>query len=262
MKLSVLTENMASGNFLAEFGLSYFIENGDKNILFDTGNTNVFLKNAEKLNIDMDTVDTVVLSHGHWDHGNGLNYLRNKKLVCHPDAFMKRYRKNSSINIGLNLSYEELNNRFELTVSREPYHLSTNMIFLGEIPRVTSFEAQTTAFMDQNGEDDFVPDDSALAIVVDDELIVVSGCAHSGICNIVEYAKRVTGLKKVIAVIGGFHLKEDNRQTQKTIHYFRDQKIRNVLPSHCTQLPALAAFYREFEMEQVKTGMVFTFSKT
>jgi len=262
MKLSVLTENTASGNFLAEFGLSYFIEHENRNILFDTGSTDVFLRNAEKLAIDLDHVDAVVLSHGHWDHGNGLRYVRNKKLVCHPDAFMKRYRKNSTENIGLELSYEELDQRFELTISREPYPLSKNMIFLGEIPRETPFEAQTTAFMDQNGEDDFVPDDSALAIVVDDELIVVSGCAHSGICNIVEYAKRVTGLKKIMAVIGGFHLKENDMQTRKTIHYFKAQKIRNLYPSHCTQLPALAAFYREFEMEQVKTGMVFTFSKT
>jgi len=259
MKLSVLTENMASGHFLAEFGLSYFIEHGNKNILFDTGNTDVFLKNAEKLTIDIDTVDTVVLSHGHWDHGNGLKYLRNKKLVCHPDAFMKRYRKNSDTNIGLEISYEELNKKFELTLSRAPYHVSPKMIFLGEIPRSNSFEAQTTTFVDSTGEEDFIPDDSALAIIANDELVVISGCAHSGICNIVEYAKITTGIKKVKAVIGGFHLKENNWQTEKTIQYFRAQEIRNVLPSHCTQLPALAAFYNEFKMEQVKTGMVFKF---
>lgn len=259
MRLSVLTENTASGNFLAEFGLSYFIEHDNTNILFDTGNTDVFLKNAEKLNIDIDTVDTVVLSHGHWDHGNGLKYLRNKNLVCHPDAFMKRYRKNSDINIGLKLSYKELNKKFELVLSSIPYHVSPKMIFLGEIPRLNSFEAHTTTFIDHNKQDDFVPDDSALAIIANDELVVISGCAHSGICNIVEYAKITTGIKKVKAVIGGFHLKENNRQTEKTIQYFKDQKIRKVLPSHCTQLPALAAFYNEFKMEQVKTGMVFKF---
>ncbi len=262
MKLSVLTENTASGNFLAEFGLSYFIEHEDATVLFDTGNTDVFLRNAEKLGIDTDQADTVVLSHGHWDHGNGLRYIKNKKLVCHPDAFMKRYRKNSKENIGLALSYEELEQRFELITSKEPYPVSKNMIFLGEIPRKTPFEAQSTAFVDQYGEADFVPDDSALAVIDNDELIVISGCAHSGICNIVEHAKTVTGLNIVRMVIGGFHLKENNRQTRETIRYFRDQKVGDIFPSHCTQLPALAAFYREFEMEQIKAGMVFIFSKT
>ena len=262
MKLSVLTENTASGNFLAEFGLSYFIEHENETVLFDTGSTDVFLRNAEKLGIDLDRADTVVLSHGHWDHGNGLRYMKNKRLVCHPDAFMKRYRKNSIENIGLALNYDELDQRFDLTTSRAPYPLSKNMIFLGEIPRETPFEAQETAFVDQYGEADFVPDDSALAVIDDDELIVVSGCAHSGICNIVEHAKQVTGLKKVRGVIGGFHLKENDRQTRETIRCFKDQKIRYLFPSHCTRLPALAAFYREFEIEQVNTGMVFTFSKT
>ena len=262
MKLSVLTENVASGFFLAEFGLSYFIEHENKSILFDTGNTDVFIQNAKKLSIDLDTADAIVLSHGHWDHGNGLKYLRDKKLICHPDVFLKRFRKNSRINIGLNSSYEEMDKRFELVLSRGPFHLSNNMIYLGEIPRIYPFESQTTTFITQDGKEDFVPDDSALAIMLDDELIVVSGCAHSGICNIVEYAKRVTGLHKINSVIGGFHLKENNKQTQETIQYFKDQQIRNVLPSHCTQLPALAAFYDAFKMEQVKTGQVFNFIKT
>ncbi len=261
MKLSVLTENTASDNFLAEFGLSYFIEHENDTVLFDTGSTDVFLRNAEKLGIDLDRAGTVVLSHGHWDHGNGLRFVKNKKLVCHPDAFMKRYRKNSNENIGLALSYDEVDQRFDLTTSRDPCPLSKNIIFLGEIPRKTPFEAQETAFVDQFGEEDFVPDDSALAVIDDDELIVLSGCAHSGICNIVEHAKQVTGLKKVRVVIGGFHLKKNDRQTRETIRYFKDQKIEDLFPSHCTQLPALAAFYREFEMEQVKAGMVFNFTK-
>ena len=100
-------------------------------------------------------------------------------------------------------------------------------------------------------------DDTALAIIVNKELVVVSGCSHSGICNIVEYAKKVTGLEKVKAVIGGFHLMSLNSQTRETIKYFKTQHIKHILPSHCTKLPALAAFYTEFEINHVKTGMVF-----
>ena len=259
IKLSVLTENMASGHFTAEHGLSYFIEYDDKNFLYDTGHSDVFLKNAEKLSIDINKLDAIVLSHGHWDHGNGLKYLKNKKLICHPNAFFKRYNKNDNSYNGLDLSYEELKMQFEIIETREPYHISKNIIFLGEVPRLNSFEAQTAFSVDENNNDDFIIDDSALVMIYKDELIVLAGCAHAGICNIVDYAEKVTGLKSINTVMGGFHLAENNLQTKETIKYFKEKKIRNVIPSHCTQLPALAVFYKEFQFKQVKSGIVYNF---
>ena len=259
MKLSVLSENSASSYFLAEHGLSYYIEYDNKRVLFDTGASDVFLKNAAKLNINIDEIDTIVLSHGHWDHGNGLKYIKNKPLICHPDAFQKRYSNKRKNNIGLELTYHELNEYFDLKISKEPVTISPNIIFLGEIPRLNDFESQTTSFIDETGKDDFVPDDSALVIIVEEELVIVSGCAHSGICNITEYAKNVTGINDVKAVIGGFHLIKQNRQTRKTIDYFKANKVKQLLPSHCTQLSALTAFYNEFKVNHVKTGMIFNF---
>ena len=259
MKLSVLTENTAQGYFAAEHGLSYFIEYDNKKILFDTGQTNLFLKNAEKLNIDIDKTDAIVLSHGHFDHGNGLKYLNNKKLICHQTAFIKRYRKSNNSYVGLNLSFDELNKKFEIIKSKNLYKITENIIFLGEIPRSNSFEAKTTAYIDETRKDDFIPDDSAIAIIKNNKLIIVAGCSHSGICNIIEYAKKITGLTKIKAVIGGFHLKENNLQTKQTIKYFKEQNIEQILPSHCTQFPALVAFYNEFKIKQVKSGMVFNF---
>jgi 7,8-dihydropterin-6-yl-methyl-4-(beta-D-ribofuranosyl)aminobenzene 5'-phosphate synthase len=90
-------------------------------------------------------------------------------------------------------------------------------------------------------------------------LVVITGCSHSGICNICEQAKKVTGISEIHAVIGGFHLKHANRQTQETIEYLKRNKIEKLLPSHCTELPALAAFYEAFKIQQVKTGEVFEF---
>ncbi len=260
MKLSVLTENTASAYFTAEFGLSYFIEQDGKNILFDTGPTDVFLKNAQKLEIDLNKTDLVVLSHGHWDHGNGLKFLNDKKLLCHPEAFKKRYHKQDHSYIGLELSYEEIKQKFNLTTSSIPYRITENSWFLGEIPRLNDFESRTTSFIDDNNEADFVPDDSALAIIDKGELIVITGCSHSGICNIIEYAKKTTGIKHVKAVMGGFHLKAQDIQTKKTIQYFKEQKIKDILPSHCTRLPALAAFYDEFKIRHVQAGMIFHFN--
>ncbi|MCK5171356.1 MAG: MBL fold metallo-hydrolase [Bacteroidales bacterium] len=260
MKLSVLTENAASEKFSAEHGLSYYIEH-DTNILFDTGHSDVFLQNAQKLNIDISKVDTVVLSHGHWDHGDGLRYISNKKLICHPDVFQKRYRKGGNENIGLELSFKELKNKFDIIYTRLPFEVSKNIIFLGEIPRNNSFEAQTTTFELDDKKDDFIIDDSGLVIKLNDEIIIISGCAHSGICNIIEYAKKVTGINKIRAIIGGFHLKYNNQQTQETIKYLKSQDIEELYPSHCTELPALSAFYNEFNISQLKSGMVLNFDK-
>ncbi len=257
MKLTILTENAAGGNFSAEHGLSYLVEYDNQKILLDTGHSDVFLKNAKLLDINLDEIETIVLSHGHWDHGNGLKYLKNKKLICHPGSFIKRYRKGDTENIGLDSTFEELKDRFNIVLSKVPYSISDKIIFLGEIPRLNSFESKATTFVDENQNNDFVIDDSALAITVDDELVVVSGCSHSGICNIVEYAKSVSGIEKVKAVFGGFHLKEINKQTKETINYFKRNGIKEIHPSHCTELPALAAFFNEFKIKQVKTGMVF-----
>lgn len=258
MKIYILTENTASGKFLAEHGLSYYIEY-DQDILFDTGHSDVFLQNAKQLNVNLDIINTVVLSHGHWDHGDGLKFIENKKLICHPDAFQKRYRKNGSENIGLELSFDELKNKFEIQYTRLPYNLSTNILFLGEIPRLNNFESQTTTFALEDNSDDFVIDDSGLVIKLDDEIVIISGCAHSGICNMIEHAKNISGISKIRAVIGGFHLKYNNKQTQETINYLKTQDIQEIYPSHCTELPALSAFYNEFGIKHVKAGIVLNF---
>ena len=260
MKLTVLTENVAGGRLGAEHGLSYLIEHDGKTILFDTGYSDLFMKNAERLNVNLiQDANVVVLSHGHWDHGDGLRYLSEKILITHPSSFIKRYRKTDMSYIGLTLTQEEIESNFDLKTTVEPYRISEKIIFLGEIPRENDFESQTTTFVDENGVPDFVPDDSAMAFILNDELVVVTGCSHSGICNIVEYAREVTGIKKVKAVIGGFHLKHNNRQTKRTIEYFNSLNILHLHPSHCTELPALAAFFDEFGIEQLKTGTVLTF---
>jgi 7,8-dihydropterin-6-yl-methyl-4-(beta-D-ribofuranosyl)aminobenzene 5'-phosphate synthase len=260
MKITVLTENMAGGKFLAEHGLSYLIEHDNQKILFDTGHSDVFLQNARNMNLDIVSgVETIVLSHGHWDHGNGLQYLENKKLIAHPGAFIKRYRKGGNKNIGLKFTREELDKKFQIQTSRKPLDITGKMIFLGEIPRLVDFEPRPTLFVDENGKPDQVLDDSALAIVHRDALFIITGCSHAGICNILEHAKKVTGIKNIKAVLGGFHLSDGNQQTIKTIEYFREAGVKHVNPSHCTAFSALVKFHEAFGSDQVKTGMKLNF---
>lgn len=260
MKLSILTENVAGGDFLAEHGISYLIEIDGEKILFDTGHSDVFLKNAKKKGVDIHSeVEMVVLSHGHWDHGDGLEFIKNKTLFTHPSSFIKRYRKSDHTSVGLSLSKEEIQQKFKLIETTKPLKITEHLFFLGEIPRKNDFEAQTTSFVDDAGNDDFIPDDSALAAIVNEQLIIITGCSHSGICNITEYAQEITGISSINTVLGGFHLKKQNRQTSQTIEYFKKKKTERLLPSHCTDLPALAAFYQSFPFQQIRTGTVFEF---
>ncbi len=123
MKLTVLTENNAGSHFLAEHGLSYLIEINGEKILFDTGHSDVFIRNAAKMGISIhDEVEKVVLSHGHWDHGNGLIHLNDKTLITHPSSFIKRFRKKDHSTVGLNQTVEEIKLKFDLVTTKEPYH--------------------------------------------------------------------------------------------------------------------------------------------
>jgi 7,8-dihydropterin-6-yl-methyl-4-(beta-D-ribofuranosyl)aminobenzene 5'-phosphate synthase len=259
LTISVLTENNAGMNTGAEHGLSYFIDYDDRRILFDTGQSALFLNNADLMGIEMTRVSAILLSHGHFDHGNGLQYLIGGDLICHPGCFVKRYRKTDHSYIGLKNSQAELAERFNLITTSEPYSLSDRIIFLGEIPRITGFESKQTSFILDGGDPDFVLDDSAVALLTDKGLFVITGCGHSGIVNTLEHARRVTGEKKIYGIMGGFHLKQVDLQTKETIRYLKNQQVKNVFPSHCTGDPALALFYENFGKRQVKTGDVFTF---
>lgn len=260
MKLTVLNDNLAGKRFYAEHGLSFLIE-AEKKILFDVGYSDVFLKNAGNLHVYVDDVDFVVLSHGHWDHGDGLKFLKNKKLrlICHPECFVKRYKKGNDKSVGLALTHDEVADGYDLILSKKPYSISENIIFLGEIPRVNHFEAKRTSFYKSRKVDDFVIDDSALAIISGKGLVVVTGCSHAGICNIIEYAKKVTGVEQVHAVVGGFHLSDDDDVTAKTVEYFKKVAIEKIYPTHCTELPALSKFYQEFKIKQIRSGDVIDF---
>jgi 7,8-dihydropterin-6-yl-methyl-4-(beta-D-ribofuranosyl)aminobenzene 5'-phosphate synthase len=255
MKITILNDNTAGRWCRAEHGLSFLIE-ADHTVLFDTGSSDLIGYNAEILNIDIQQIKTIVLSHGHDDHSGGLLLFHGQRLICHPDTFLKRSRKSDHTDLGIHWTEEEIRSRFDLIISREPVRLSNQLFFLGEIPRRTDFENQKTAFQKADGTDDFVMDDSGLAIITSKGLVVVSGCAHSGICNMTSHAMKVTGYEKVHMVLGGFHLQNDDSVTQKTIEWMKQMKVEQVVPSHCTGFAAQTAIYRNYCFLPVKSGNI------
>ena len=259
-KITILNDNTAGKRTAAEYGLSYLVEGQEGAYLFDPGPSDIALRNAKVLGIDLEnTVDIIVLTHGHWDHGNGLEYFSDKKLITHPASFTERYNRVNGHYNGLPLTRDEAADKFTLQFTREPLEVMDDHLFLGEIPRLNDFEAKASSSVDTKGNEDFIPDDSAVAVSTENGLVVITGCSHSGICNIITHAKKMTGERKIYGVIGGFHLRKDDEVLDQTIAFLKKENIDFLYPSHCTALPALARMYDVFGIKQVLTGQKHRF---
>lgn len=221
-------------------GFSLLLELDGKRLLLDTSQSNDYLKNAKRAGINLRDVEMVVLSHGHWDHTNGLKFIDwPVTVVAHPDCFEEKQKGERFT--GAPLRKNEVEERFKLILSSTPIEVVHSLFFLGEVPKTNDFEAISPVGVHQGGKDDFALDDSAIAIKTAKGLVIITGCGHSGICNSIDYAKKVTGEKKILAVIGGFHL-FDNQKTDKTIDYFKKHKLDRVYPMHCFDTYAFSEF--------------------
>lgn len=260
MKLKVLEDNNTFINmyYLAEPGVSYYIEDGNDKILFDTGYSSVIIKNAKKMNIDLNEVNKLVISHGHDDHTGGLKYLfeeaKNIELIAHPECF--NYKENESgLYIGSPFDKEKLSQVCKLNLSKEPIKVSEHIIYLGEIPVLNNFEPRYSigkSVIDDKKIDDTMNDDSAIVYQSDKGLFIITGCSHSGICNIVEYAKKVCNDERIYGIIGGFHLFDINERLVKTIQYLKENNIKLLYPCHCVSLKAKIEMAKE--LGELKLG--------
>ncbi len=262
MKISVLCDDRAGEGFLSEHGLSLFIETDGLKILFDSGQSGVFAENAERLGIDPLSADAAVLSHGDYDHANGFGrYFPQNKIpfYAHSDIFEYRVSKTRNGPGGMDMSRSEVEERFDAFFSTEPIRISENIFFLGQIPRRFGFESGGLPMTDRDGNVYPCLDDSGLAILTGNGLVLVSGCAHSGICSMAEYAAEVTGESRLYAAAGGFHLRTADEKTARTAEYFRSRGCRHILLMHCTSDAACSAFEKELPgaVRIARTGASF-----
>ena len=268
MKLTVLVDNNTyiDRYYLGEPALSFYIEDGTENILFDTGYSDAFIKNAEQMGIDLGALTYIVLSHGHNDHTRGLPFLwdkydlKNVKLIAHPGVFApKRY---DGLDVGAPFEKEDcLAHGLQVIDGSKPVKITEWLTFLGEIPRVTEFESkEPIGTLVESGTADFVLDDSALVYESKEGLFIVTGCSHSGICNIVLQALRCSEekgsrCKSVSGVIGGFHLLKKNQQLTETIRFLKQHTKGTLYPSHCVSFAAKCEMMNTLPLTEVGVGL-------
>jgi 7,8-dihydropterin-6-yl-methyl-4-(beta-D-ribofuranosyl)aminobenzene 5'-phosphate synthase len=278
MDLTVLVDNntLIDRYLTAEPGLSILIEDEDISVIFDLGYSDLFLKNAEKLGKDLSCLDFLVLSHSHLDHTWGLDpfirYLtertieglavKHPKLVAHPDVFSS-VRVGDLAEIGCLVSKEKAGRHMELILSKTPVNLTSRLVFLGEIPRENTFEGQTPIGMKQTPDGpvpDLIFDDSALAYKSGQGLVIITGCSHAGICNIVSYAQQVCGQERIADIIGGFHLLNPSAsQMAGTLAYFNRIKPVAFHACHCTDFDSKVALAGMAPLKEVGVGLSLHF---
>jgi len=247
--LTVLVENeVAERGLIPEHGLAVWIESDAGRLLFDTGQGEALGPNAERLGVDLSTVDAIALSHGHYDHTGGLAaVLRaapNAAVYAHPAALGPEYAHDTADHRTLAMppTADEVvqKNKPRFIATKQPTEVFGGFHVTGEVPRRTAFEDVGSAF----------PDDQALFFSTAEGIVLLVGCAHAGIVNTMRYVAELTGTKTLYCVMGGMHLiAASDERIAKTIEAFKELDVKRAGPVHCTGEKAVARFRKAFPKE-------------
>ncbi|MEN6307929.1 MAG: MBL fold metallo-hydrolase [Anaerohalosphaeraceae bacterium] len=243
VQITVLVDNVARRpDVLAEHGLSLWIEYDGKRILWDTGQGGVLSANAQSLGVDLALADVVALSHGHYDHTGGLPLVLSvapkADIWLHPSATLSRFSRKETVHpVGMPASAIESLHGKPIRWITSWTSLDEGVFLSGAIPRNNPYEDTGGAFfLDADCRiPDTLPDDQALIIECSRGLVVVLGCAHSGVVNTLDYVHQKTGGKPVYAVIGGMHLSKASQvRLDYTVQALKKYDVQLILPLHCT----------------------------
>jgi 7,8-dihydropterin-6-yl-methyl-4-(beta-D-ribofuranosyl)aminobenzene 5'-phosphate synthase len=267
---------------LAEHGFSCLVtvRSGNKThaVLMDTGVTSTcLLHNAALMKVNFDTIESIFLSHGHFDHFGGLIDLlnmigRRMPVMVHPGAFRERRIRIPEVSIPAErprLDEAALAAAGAVVEeSRTPRILASGLLLTsGEVERISPFEVGfpwAEAKINGTWTVDPFHDDQGLIINIKNKgLVVISGCAHSGIINTVRHAQKITGIKKVHAVLGGFHLTGPlfEKVIPPTIASLKEIAPEVIAPMHCTGWKAITQFAEAMPDQFVlnTVGTTYTF---
>ncbi len=262
MRIQCVVENSAQlGSPLwGEHGVAFHIQTPDGQLLFDTGASGqVFLHNAERLEIDLARLDAIALSHAHYDHTGGLGEVlprcrQGLPLHASPDLFRERYARRKDAqeyrSIGLPTPRAELERYAELRLSAEPAELLPGVWTTGEIGERPFFQGSSPHHAVQQGDgwrQDPYRDDLSLVLETGAGLVVVCGCCHAGLLNVLAHVRRRFD-GEIVAVLGGTHLgSATDAMLQQAVAALRDEYgAPRLYPNHCTGMRAYLALAAAF----------------
>lgn len=241
MKIFTLVENSTSGDFLAEHGLSLYIEYEGKKILLDAGKSESFLKNADKLYVGLEAVDFAVLSHAHYDHGDGLPYFmeRNDKanLYINKNAKENCYGGEDKHYIGLKQGFLE-KYQARIVYASGVYKIAEGIYLVSHNTHgLEKIGEENKLYRLENGN--MIPDDfnheQSLVFWTNNGLVIFNSCSHGHVDNIIEDVKTAFPGKKIFAFVGGFHLsKRSENFVREYARAIRKYDLEKIYTGHCT----------------------------
>lgn len=262
LKITVLSTMLADGDELGEWGFAALVEADGRRILFDTGaKTDVVQRNLQTLKLSLGDVPDVVLSHWHWDHIGGFMTLRREAMAKRPTALARTHvaegffdsRIGTPPGVELNHmirvrpEYEETGGQF--VVHAKPVELQPGVWLTGPVPRKhpeRNWSGDTRVRTAAGDREDTIVEDMALVIDTAQGLVIVTGCGHAGVVNIIEQARSIARPARVHALIGGIHLFRASEETlQWTTGKLREFGVENFIGAHCTGIETVYRFRAE-----------------
>lgn len=251
MKLTVLTENTASRRgMLAEHGLSVLVETGGRKILFDTGQTDVFQRNASVLGISLEGLDAVVLSHGHYDHGGGLQTLFQKDSL--PAVYLGRGALEEKLCEEKDGSLKDIGIPWRsqrpaglcLLENAGRTEIFPDIFLVSGMTKRTEYEGVPSCFLCRRAGKlikDEMQDEQMLVVRENGKLHVVAGCCHMGIVSCLQHVRSLFLKEPFGMIFAGMHLRGASAERIKaTIEAIREMEPDCLVPVHCTGILAIA----------------------